>query len=160
MDTSQLQQIEAEEGVAFTFRPDTKRLTVKGPDAACDRAIKRIAGDRDEVAVLLRERQGIAEDDEPIVEREIALNVKTLAVQRENYIRWFKAKPLFYQPTESELDKMFSALEEGDEIIFDFAQSFTVRKQNGLLVAVDRKGRVDVPSPYSPAMQSQKRQEN
>jgi hypothetical protein len=47
---------------------------------------------------------------------------------------------------------MFGACEEGDEIIFDFAHSFTVRKLDGRLLQIDRRGRVAPPSAYSPAV--------
>jgi hypothetical protein len=157
MDISTLQQIEAAEGVTFALRPDTKVITCTGKTAAVDRALAAIAPARDKVAALLRERQGMTESDEPVVERQIALNILSLDVQRENYIRWFKARPLIFQPNESELDKMFAACAEGDEIFFDFTQSFTVRKPNGLFISIDRKGRVDQPSPYAPVVMQQQK---
>ena len=154
MDINELQAIESEENVTFVFKPKTKTIAVKGKPAAVDRGLDRIKGQRDEVATLLRERQGISADDEE-VEREISLNVPSLAVQRPNYRRWYMAQAQIYQPSEAELELMFSRCDEGDEIIFDFAHSFTVRKPNGLLVSVDRKGRVGHPSPYSPAVRAQ-----
>ena len=45
---------------------------------------------------------------------------------------------------------MFSKVEENDLVLPDFAHSFSVRKPNGLLVQVDRKGRITPPSPYTP----------
>jgi hypothetical protein len=154
MDISELQAIELEENVAFSFNRKAGTIAVKGKSAAVDRALERVEGHRDEVVKLLRERQGEPEDE--VVERQVAFNVPSLAVQRQNYIRWFSAKSSFYHPSETELDAMFAACEEGWEIIFDFAQSFTARLPNGLLISIDRKGRRGEVSPYSPAVLQQK----
>jgi hypothetical protein len=150
MQIEELEKIEREESVNFVFKPTTGTIAVKGKPAAVDRGLERIKGQRDEVAGLLRARQ--APEDE-IVEREVAFSVPSKAVQRQNYIFWFMKMPRYYWPSEAELDVMFGAIEEGDLVIPDFAHSFTVRRPNGLLVSVDRKGRVSQPSPYSPAMQ-------
>ncbi len=148
MDMAELQMIEAEEAVAFSLKGNGK-IAVKGKNAAVDRALERIAGHRDEVAVLLRERGTVEEED---VVREIASTVPSLAVQRQNYIAWFSARSTYYHPSAAQLDAMFAACNEGDEIIFDFALSFTVRKPDGRLLQIDRRGRVVPPSPYSPAV--------
>ena len=79
-----------------------------------------------------------------------ATSIPTLAVQRINYIGWFRHKPQIYWRTEPELDLMFAQCEEGDEVLPDFAFSFTVRKPNGELVAVNSRGQIERPSPYSP----------
>ena len=47
---------------------------------------------------------------------------------------------------------MMAAVVEGDLIIPDFALSFSVVKPNGRVVAVNRRGEVVAPSPYSPAL--------
>jgi hypothetical protein len=45
---------------------------------------------------------------------------------------------------------MIAACEEGDELLFDFAHSFTVRKPDGRLISINRRGKVERPSVYSP----------
>ena len=144
MDLEQLTEVETKEGIKFALEPGG-RLSVEGEDAAVDRALAQI--DRSEIVALLRERDG---SPEPIVKRIIPLNVLNKATYRENYIKWYSGMSEYYRPSEAELDKMFSAIEEGDEVLFDFAHSVTVRKPNGLLVAVDRRGRINPPSPYTP----------
>src|ERR1700730_14163362 len=116
MDIAELSAIETEEEVVFKLKPGGK-FTIKGTDPAIARALARITS-RDEVAALLRERDG---DPEPVVEREIAWNVPSLATQKKRYIEWYSARPTYYHPTAAELDTMFSALKEGDQILFDFA---------------------------------------
>jgi len=150
----ELQVIEAETGVIFTYDWPSKTIVTKGKPSAIDLALERIRDRHDEVAELLRQRQPAPEEE--IVERVISCDVPSKAVHRENYIRWYLKQPKYYHPTGSQLDTMFAACSEGDEIIFDFAHSFTVRKPNGLLVQVDRQGKVTPPSPYSPAARSQK----
>jgi hypothetical protein len=152
MDIAELQVIEAEEAVAFSLGGNGK-IRVKGKNSAVDRALGRIAGHRDEVAVLLRERGSVEEED---VVREVASNIPSLEIQRANYVRFYMGKSTYYHPSPEELDKMFSVLEEGDEVLPDFAHSFTVRKPDGRLVMVDRRGRVNPPSAYSPAVQQKR----
>jgi hypothetical protein len=147
----QLQEIETGEGVKLASN-DAGRISASGPRAGVDRALARIALSRDEVAEVLRVRQGLPKPSEEIVTREVSTNVPTLEIQKMNYVTWFMARAQYYHPSVTELDKMFSVLSEGDEVLPDFAHSFTVRKPNGLLVSVDRKGRVNPPSPYSPAL--------
>jgi hypothetical protein len=151
MDIEQLKEIESAEAVEFSLKPDSK-IAIKGTDSAVDRVLARI--DRDEVAALLAEHRPLIE---PVVERVISTRVPALAIQRQNYISWFMAKSGYYQPTEDQLDRMFSVLQEGDEVLPDFAHSFSVRRPNGSIIQVDRKGRISQPSPYSPAVT--KRQE-
>jgi hypothetical protein len=144
MNIAELAQIETDAGITFKLEPGGG-LSVEGEDAAIDRVLAQI--DRHEVARLVRQRDG---SPEPIVKRVLALNVLSKAAYRENYRSWYKARSEYYQPSEAEEEKMFSAIEEGWEVLFDFAHSVTVRKPNGLLVQVDRKGRISPPSPYSP----------
>jgi hypothetical protein len=148
MDIDELKTIESAEGVEFALKPDGK-IIIKGTDTAIDRALERIAAHRDEVAAVLRENRPA---DEPAVERVIAANVPPLAVQREMYIKFFMAHGEYWHPSTEQLDLMFSVLEEGDEVLPDFAHSFSVRRRNGSIVQVDRKGRVTPVSPYSPAV--------
>jgi hypothetical protein len=150
MDIAELSAIESEEQVVFKLRPNGK-FRVKGTDTAIAKALARITN-RDEVAAVLRERDG---DPEPVVEREIAIHVPDLEVQRANYVRWFQARPTYYHPTLAQLDVMMAACEEGDLLVFDFALSFSVIKPNGKVIAIDRRGRVTEPSPYSPALAQQ-----
>lgn len=156
MDIKEIDAIETEEGVKFSLNDATGRIVTAGPEAAVDRALARIALFRDEVGEALRERQGLPKPGEKIVVREISPNVPSLAVYRQNYRIFFTARGVYFTPTEEELDRMFAACEEGDELLFDFAHSFTVRKPNGLLVSINRKGQVSPPSPYSPAVTTQK----
>ncbi len=146
MNIEELSAIETEEGVEFSLKPDDK-IAVKGKAAGVDRALERIAPHRDEVAAVLREHRPA---DEPVVERVISSNVLSLAVQRENYIKFFTARSEYWHPSAEQLDLMFSVLEEGDEVLPDFAHSFSVRRRNGSIVQVNRKGRTS--SPYSPAV--------
>ncbi len=148
MNANELELIESSEGVTFSLKPEGT-IAVRGKSAAVNRALERIEGHRDEVAELLRARQAPEEKD---VEREVAFDVPALSIQRQNYVRWFMTRTKYYWPNEQELDAMFAACAEGDLIIPDFAHSFTIRRPNGLLQAVDRKGRVGAPSPYSPAV--------
>src|ERR1700689_1912341 len=152
MDIAEIEGIEAELGVKFSLNDASGRIVAAGPEAAVDRALARITLFRDEVGEALRERQGLPKSGEKIVTREVSISVPALDVQRANYIRWFSAKGVYFTPTPQQLDAMFAACSEGDEILPDFAHSFTVRKPNGLLVSVNRKGRVSQPSPYSPAL--------
>jgi hypothetical protein len=151
MNIVELETIETEEGVAFSLT-EAGRIAAKGPGAALDRALARILPFRSEVAALLRERQGFPDPGEAIVTREISPNVPALAVQAANYRTWFTARGVYYTPSDEELARMMAAVEEGDEILFDFAHSFSVRKPNGLIVAVNRKGQTVAPSSYSPAL--------
>jgi hypothetical protein len=152
MELHELQLIETEEGMSFAIN-SREKLEARGTDEAIDHARERIGSRIDEVVVLVRKRQGLPEIDEaPVVTREISVGVPALAIQRQNYVRWFNSHSTFYHPTGPELDKMFSVLTEGDLVFPDFALSFTVRRPNGLLVQVDRQGRITEPSPYSPAL--------
>ena len=152
MNIVELEAIETEAGVAFSLNRATGRIEAKGPAASVDRALARIVLFRDEVAEVLRERQGLPKPGEEIVVREVSPSVPALAIQRSNYRRWYMGKPKYFWPSQEEEDAMFAACSEGDEILVDFAHSFTVRKPNGLLVSIDRRGRVSQPSPYSPAV--------
>jgi hypothetical protein len=155
MTIEELELIEREETVAFSLS-EMGRIAAKGTEAAVDAALARIAPFRDETAVLLRKRQGLPDPAEAIVVREVSASVPSLAAQRANYVTWFAARGAYYTPTDEQLDKMFAACSEGDEVIPDFAYSFSVRRPNGLVVSVDRKGRVGPPSPYSPAVRPAK----
>lgn len=144
MDIATLTEVETKEGIKFALEPGGG-LSVEGEDAAIDRALAQI--DRHEVAQLLRRRDG---SPEPIIRRVISLNVLSKETYRKNYISWFSGRSEYYKPSEAELDQMFGAIEEGWEVLFDFAHSVTCRKPNGVLVAVDRRGRITPPSPYTP----------
>jgi hypothetical protein len=149
-----LQAIEADTGVTFDFDWRAKAIVTKGKASNIDRALERLGSRRDELVTLLQQIHPAPED--PEVERVIPCNVLSKAVARLNYKTWFLGKPQIFWKTESQLDRMFAAVEEGDEVIFDFSQSFTVRKPNGLLVAINDRGEVEAPSPYSPAMRPRK----
>lgn len=145
MTIAELSQIEAELAVKFKLLPG-HRFVIRGKASAQDKALARIANCRDEIPALLEER------DEAITERIIATNIPSLEIQREQYVQWFSGRSEYYKPTPAELDLMMAAVEEGDLIIPDFALSFSVLKPSGRVVAVNRRGEVVAPSPYSPAL--------
>ncbi len=157
LELQDIETIEAEERVEFIFRRENDAISVRGVEGAVERALARIADHRDSVARILRQRQGLPEPDEGIVERAIPVDVPSLDSQREAYERWLSAKPRYYQPTRAEIDTMWEALQDGDRIFFDFARSVTVVRSSGEIVAIDRKGRVAAPSPYSPAVRDWQR---
>jgi hypothetical protein len=144
MDIATLTEVETKENIKFSLEPGGG-LSVEGEEAAIDRALAQI--DRHEVAQLLRRRDG---SPEPIVKRVLALNVLSKAAYRQNYRTWYMGQSQYHQPSEAEEEKMFSVIEEGWEVLFDFAHSVTCRKPNGVLVSVDRRGRISAPSPYTP----------
>jgi hypothetical protein len=148
MTITGLSQIETEETVKFKLLAGG-RFVIRGKPTAQEKALARIADCRDEIPALLEERDG---DTEAITERVIATNIPSLAIQRELYVAWFSGRSEYYKPTLRELDLMMAAVEEGDLIIPDFALSFSVLKPNGRVVAVNRRGEVIAPSPYSPAL--------
>lgn len=145
MNIQEIESIETELDISFRYKVESGTIVATGKRTAVAEGLERIRDCRNEVADSLRERQGVVEE---AVEIEVGARVPTLEVQRENYIRWFESKPKYYQPCEEELDAMFAALSEGDEVLPDFARSFTVRKPDGRLISVDRRGRVGAPSPY------------
>ena len=151
MTITGLSEIESEEKVKFKLLPGG-RFVIRGKPSAQDKALARVANCRDEIPALLEERDG---DGEEITERVIATNVPALGIQRENYIRWFQARSTYYHPSPEQLDLMMGAVEPGDLIIPDFALSFSVLKPSGRVVAVNRRGEIEAPSPYSPALAQQ-----
>jgi hypothetical protein len=154
VNIEELEQVESAQGVSFAIKPAKGTIAASattGDEVALDRALKWVADHRAEVVPLLRKRQGITEQSQ--VEREISLHeVRSLLIQRANYRVWFMARTGYFQPSDEELDRMFAVCDEGDQVIPDFAHSFSVRKPNGLIVSVDRKGRIGTPSPYSPVV--------
>jgi hypothetical protein len=151
MNVADLNQIETDESVKFKLLPD-RRFLIKGKPSAQDRALARIADRRNEIPDLLIERDG---DGEVVTERIIPTGVPSLAIQRELYIAWFSGRSGYYRPTLEQVEKMMAACQEGDLLVFDFALSFTVIKPNGRVIAVNRRGEICEPSPYSPAMAQQ-----
>jgi hypothetical protein len=153
MDITELQAIEEELSVEFVFKPARNTIAARGTDEAVTAALTRIASDRPEVMRLLRERQGLP--DVAMVEREISTKaVPSKAIQRSNYRLWYAQKNKYYQPTPEQEETMWAAIEEGDVVHFDFAHSVTCEKPSGLLVQVDRKGRIGAPSDYSPVVRA------
>jgi hypothetical protein len=149
VDITELSTIEAEDHVAFQLEPGGQSFSIEGDDAAIDRALTRLTAPRADIAALLRKRDG---SPDPIVKRVIATNVLTKEVYRSNYRHWYSGMSRYYWPTAQEEEAMFNSIEEGWQVIFDFAMSVTCRLPDGRLVAVDRKGKIVAPSPYSPAM--------
>ena len=149
MTIAGLSQIETDEKVKFKLLPGG-RFVIRGKPSAQDKALARIADCRDEIPALLEQREG-----EEITERIIATNIPSLEIQREQYVQWFSGRSEYYKPTPEQLDLMMAAVEPGDLIIPDFALSFSVLKPSGRVVAVNRRGEVVAPSPYSPALAQQ-----
>lgn len=149
MKTEDLESIESETGVTFSIG-DSGALIAAGADDAIDAAVKQIGDGMAAAVTLCRARQGLNETT--VTRREIPTNVPSLATQRVSYRAWTLQRSGYYQPSTEELDRMFAVLEEGDLVIPDFALSFSVRRKNGTVIQVDRRGRVTPPSPYSPAL--------
>src|SRR5690349_13650475 len=126
LDLKELEEIEAAESVAISINPVNGRIAYEGPESAVDRAIARTADRRDELAAALRQRQGLP--DEPIVMREVAVAIPSLAEQRERYVAWTMTKSGYFQRTPEELDLMWAQLREGDLVHPDFAKSITVER--------------------------------
>jgi hypothetical protein len=137
-----LEELEAGYAVKLSLNASGE-IDAEGDDDAIEKVLARTEGHRAEVKALLRERQGPV-----IVKRELPPDVPSLAEHRVEYENWLCSKGKYYQPTRDEMDTMFSVLEEGDQVLPDFAHSFTVRRKNGKLIQVDRRGRISAPSPY------------
>lgn len=148
MVIEQLATFEAEKQVVFVLRPDGESFVVKGKKPTVDEVLALI--NRDEVLDLLRQREGFGQQE---IERIVAPKVMSLAEQKQAYIQWTQGRSEYYQPTPEALERMWGALEEGDRVFFDYALSITVRRiRDGRLVAIDRRGRENPGSPYSPAL--------
>jgi hypothetical protein len=150
MDIAELDQIAAEKHAKFIMRVDGETFVIKAkPDV-----VKEILAliDRDEVLALLRARDGFTDEIEHIV----APKVKSLAQYSEEYDLWCAQRSEYYKPKPEQKAKMWSVLEEGDRLYFDYALTITVRRiRDGRLVAIDRRGRETPVSPYSSALQQQ-----
>jgi hypothetical protein len=143
-----LAAIESEHGVKFTFDWDNNSVEAEGLEDAIAAALTELQPRAEFIAAIKertpppkkqRVRMRIAADAPP-----------SLAVQRQNYVRWFKQKSQLYWRSEKELDAMFALCEEGDRILPDFAFSFTLQKPDGRLLSVNRQGKFEDVSPYSP----------
>jgi hypothetical protein len=155
MDIEQLAAFENAEQVIFVLRPDGESFVVKGKKPAVKEVLALIEGQGDEVLALLRIREGFGEEE---IERIIAPKIRSLAEQKQAYIQWILSQSEYYQPSPEALERMWSALEEWDEVYFDFALSITARRiRGGELVAIDCHGRDNPVSPYSPALAQQEK---
>jgi hypothetical protein len=147
MDIAGLEALAAEKNASFIMRPDGETFIIKAkPDV-----VKEIlaAIDRDEVLALLRTRDGFTDE----IEHVVAPKVKSLAQYLEEYRLWYSQRSEYYAPSPEQEAKMWSVLEEGDRVFFDYALSITVKRiRDGRLVAIDRRGRELPVSPYSPAV--------
>jgi hypothetical protein len=149
MDIAELEALAAEKQVSFVLRPDGETFVVKGKRPVVDEVLALIK--RDEVLDLLRQREGFGQQE---IERVVAPKIPSLAEQKTAYIQWTLSRSEYYQPKPEALERMWSMLEEGDIVFPDFALSFTVKRiRDGKLVAIDRHGRENPVSPYSPALQ-------
>jgi len=153
MSIEQLDQTAAELGVVFTYDPKVGQITIEGKRSAVAQAHSRIANCRAEVAALLRKQMGLPDPDEEIVRLAVpSRSVPDPETQRRNYMTWAIARGAYYTPTEEESRLIFAALGPGDEAVPDFAKTVTIRRANGLLEAIDRKGRIVGVPPYSPLL--------
>ena len=145
--SERLAAIEKQHDVSFVFDYESNEIEAEGLEPDVQAALKELQP-RHEFAEAIKARQ-----PPPKVKRvrvRLRPEVAPKKYQREKYIGWFLNQPKYYQPSEIELERMMSAVQEGDEILPDFAHSFSVRKPDGRLVSVNRKGQVVVPSLYSP----------
>lgn len=153
MDNEQLNNIKNKFGVVLHYVANSGQIAIEGKRSAVALAHAHIAHCRDEVAAALRREMGLPDPDDEIVTLTVpARSVPSLAVQWANYLTWCEARGRYHTPTPEQLDAMKRSpeIQEGDELLPDFAHSVTVRKADGLLIAVNRKGiRCDVPT-YSP----------
>jgi hypothetical protein len=151
MDQEQLVTFAAEKQVSFVLRPDGDTFVVKGKKPVVEEVLALI--NRDEVLDLLRTREGYGQQE---VERVVAPKIPSLAEQKKAYVQWTLVRSEYYQPPADALERMWGALEEGDIVYFDYALTITVKRiRDGKFVAIDRHGRENPPSPYSPAMAQQ-----
>jgi hypothetical protein len=146
--TERLAEIEQEHSVKFTFDWDNNSVEAEGLEDAIAAALTELQPRAEFIAAI---KARTPQPKKPRVRMRIAADVPpSLAVQRQNYVRWFKQKPQLYWRSEVELDRMFALCQEGDLILPDFAFSFTVQKPDGRLLSVNRQGRFEDVSPYSP----------
>jgi hypothetical protein len=151
MVIEQLATFEAEKQVVFVLRPDGESFVVKGKKPVVEEVLALI--NRDEVLDLLRQREGFGQQE---IERVVAPKIPSLVEQKKAYIRWTLSRSEYYQPSPEALERMWGALEEGDQVFPDFALSITVKRiRDGKLIAIDRHGRESPVSPYSPALAQQ-----
>jgi hypothetical protein len=142
-----LAEIEKTHSVALTFDYDLNEIVADGLEPDVQAALAKLQP-RVAFAEAIKQRQ-----PPPKIKRvKVRLSAETFTkeVEKQKYVRWLTFKSGYYQPTETQLEKMFSVVEEGWEVLPDFAHSFTCRLPDGRLVQVDRRGRVTEPSPYSP----------
>jgi|GEM_PF-5256719 len=150
MNIDELEALAAEKKVKFIMRPDGETFVIKAKPDVVKEILAQI--DRDEVLALLRARDGFTDE----IEHVVAPKVKSLAQYLEEYNLWTSQRSEYYQPSEEQKAKMWSVLEEGDRVYFDFALTITVKRiRDGRLVAIDRRGRENPVSPYSPALAQQ-----
>jgi len=155
MTIEQFTALKAKHGVVFNYDSATGGIAIEGKRIAVAAAHREIASCRAEVAALLRRELGLPDADDEIVSLTVpARSVASLDIQFQNYAVWFTARGKYFTPSADQFYAMRHSPEivEGDELCFDFAHSVTVRKADGLLIAIDRKGRrCNVPaySPYS-----------
>lgn len=149
MNIEQLAAIEAEKSVTFVLRPDGESFAVKGRKPVVKEVLDLIEGQGDDILAVLRQREGWGEE---VVEQVVKPKVRPLSVQQDEYRAWFAQRSEYYWPSEEQIQKMWSTLQEGDQTFPDYALTISVRKVDGRIIAVDRKGRELPVSPYSPAL--------
>jgi hypothetical protein len=142
-----IEEIEIETGAAITYVPATKdepfaTIGVDGPRSGVEAALELIADCRPEVLELCRVRQGIPLPGQEMISRRIPVGVESLDKQFARYKRWYSARDAYSTPSADQLALMRSKCAEGDVLIPNYALSFDLRKPDGSLVRVDRRGRV------------------
>jgi hypothetical protein len=156
MTIEQLIDMTTELGVVAIYDKETGKVGFEGKKSAVAEAHKRTAQRREEVAALLRRQHGLPDPVEPadeIVRVMVAPSAVTLLDhQFSNYVGWTHRQGPYYEKTEAQLQAMRNSpyIEEGDELLPDFAKTLSIRKASGLLIAIDEKGAlVNVPE-FSP----------
>jgi hypothetical protein len=149
MEIDKLSELEIEKSVSFVLRPDGESFAVKGKKAVVKEVLELIEGQGDSILAALREREGWGEE---VVEQVVKPKVRPLSVQQDEYRAWFAQRSEYYWPSEEQIQKIWSTLQEGDQTFPDYALTISVRKIDGRIIAVDRRGRELPVSPYSPAL--------
>lgn len=149
MEIEKLSELEIEKSVAFVLRPDGESFVVKGKKAVVKEVLELIEGQSNDILALLQQREGWGDE---MVAQVVKPKVRPLREQQDQYRMWFAGRSEYYHPSEEQIQKMWSVLEEGDQTYPDYALTISVRKADGRIIAVDRRGRELPVSPYSPAL--------
>lgn len=137
----------AEDNLKLSFDYEADELEAEGTDESIAAALAEMP--REDLVEAVKRRQG---PPPPRKKVKVRIGGKVLAksVYRQNYRRWYMGMPTYHRPSPEQEELMFSVIEEGWEVLFDFAHSVTCRLPDGRLISVNRKGKIEAPSIYSP----------